>query len=554
MKDQIKNLLIEKSEKRSVKDILFKMWDNGIELGDRSVLEALGYSTNMIASERREVQSLIKEYLGKKIGTQDEKKIFSYWKKLIKDNMPKTFLIDNGHYYIKFKIDSMDFYINDFFEIIVLDFVISISDASYYMHGGDRVYLKDLEGDSIEEEHLVIEIEGEIFHELQKYTEPFNVGVSDVEINGIVSDKKMLREQEENDDEPEKDIYEEWIEGINDGDDDIIEDISSTFDGLDNFYRILIKKRRFDEIDFFSGDLVNSDSYNKVLYGLSQLDTPEGLKIIENAAGFADIVEENGVYYWWSEREDWSEIFRDSRDGMSKKLIGEMLSDTFDSWNYWESYAHNPYEIYQELTPENTHLLNLAIKKALLGKEMFVDEDEYDVSPVISNLLKIQKSENTIKLNNFALDSLINDDFSLKLMFKNNSLSDELDDDIFTPLQQAYSNAEESAYWDECYKEIYDKIEDSGYADNFSKGSWQRKPNRRYDNYKFEITKNLKKVLYDWLSEFKDFSDNIAYQGSYIGFIQQLGDFSYETAWPPDHASYSKTIGELNKNFIADYF
>lgn len=554
MKDQIKNLLIEKSEKRSVKDILFKMWDNGIELGDRSVLEALGYSTNMIASERREVQSLIKEYLGKKIGTQDEKKIFSYWKKLIKDNMPKTFLIDNGHYYIKFKIDSMDFYINDFFEIIVLDFVISISDASYYMHGGDRVYLKDLEGDSIEEEHLVIEIEGEIFHELQKYTEPFNVGVSDVEINGIVSDKKMLREQEENDDEPEKDIYEEWIEGINDGDDDIIEDISSTFDGLDNFYRILIKKRRFDEIDFFSGDLVNSDSYNKVLYGLSQLDTPEGLKIIENAAGFADIVEENGVYYWWSEREDWSEIFRDSRDGMSKKLIGEMLSDTFDSWNYWESYAHNPYEIYQELTPENTHLLNLAIKKALLGKEMFVDEDEYDVSPVISNLLKIQKSENTIKLNNFALDSLINDDFSLKLMFKNNSLSDELDDDIFTPLQQAYSNAEESVYWDECYKEIYDKIEDSGYADNFSKGSWQRKPNRRYDNYKFEITKNLKKVLYDWLSEFKDFSDNIAYQGSYIGFIQQLGDFSYETAWPPDHASYSKTIGELNKNFIADYF
>ena len=204
MKDQIKNLLIEKSEKRSVKDVLFRMWDSGVELGDRSVLQALGYSTNMIASERREVQELIKEYLGKKIGTQDEKKILSYWKKLISDNMPKTFLIDDGHCYIKFRIDSMDFYEDEFFTIKVLDFVISISDASYYMHDDEKVYLKDMEGDSIEEEHLAIEIEGEIFHELQKYTEPFNVGVSDVEINGIVSDKKMLREQEESEEEPEK--------------------------------------------------------------------------------------------------------------------------------------------------------------------------------------------------------------------------------------------------------------------------------------------------------------------------------------------------------------
>ena len=553
MKDQIKSLLIEKSEKRSVKDVLFRMWDSGVELGDRSVLQALGYSTNMIASERREVQELIKEYLGKKIGTQDEEKILSYWKKLIEDKMPKTFLIDDGHYYIKFKIDSMDFYEDEFFTIKVLDFVISISDASYYMHDDEKVYLKDMEGDSIEEEHLAIEIEGEIFHELQKYTEPFNVGVSDVEINGIVSDKKMLREQEEGEDEPEKDLFDEYIEGINNGDEELIDEISSTFDGLDIFFRLMIRKHKFGEIDFFSRDLVNCNSYNKVLHGLALLDIPESLKIIENAAGFADIVEENGVYYWWSEREDWAEIFRDSRNGMSKKLIEKMLSGNFDSWEYWESYNHNPYEVYSELTSENAYLVNMAIKKALLGKTMFVDEDEYDVSHVIVKLLKMQKSENTITLSNFALDSLLNDDFCIKLMFKNNSLSDDLEE-VLLDLQRAYSNAEENVYWSQCYEEIYNKIVSSGYADNFKSGNWQVKPNRRGDQYKFEITKNLKEVLYSWLNEYKNYSDDIAYQGNYINFIQQLEDFGYETVWPPDHASYHQTIKELNKSFITDYF
>ena len=57
-----------------------------------------------------------------------------------------------------------------------------------------------------------------------------------------------------------------------------------------------------------------------------------------------------------------------------------------------------------------------------------------------------------------------------------------------------------------------------------------------------------------WLNEYKNYSDDIAYQGNYINFIQQLEDFGYETVWPPDHASYHQTIKELNKSFITDYF
>ena len=169
-------------------------------------------------------------------------------------------------------------------------------------------------------------------------------------------------------------------------------------------------------------------------------------------------------------------------------------------------------------------------------------------------LLRIQKSEDKLLLNNFTLDSLLNDDDSVEAIFKNNSLYDELNDSIEHPLQSAYSHAQEDAYWSECYDEIYSSIVDSGYADNFKSGSWQVKPNRRGDQYKFEITQNLKKVLYEWLSEYENYSDNIAYQGNYIGFIQQLGDFEYQTAWAPDYADHSKTIKSLNNDFIREEF
>jgi deoxyadenosine/deoxycytidine kinase len=71
---------------------------------------------------------------------------------------------------------------------------------------------------------------------------------------------------------------------------------------------------------------------------------------------------------------------------------------------------------------------------------------------------------------------------------------------------------------------------------------------------KFEITKNLKSVLYTWLSEYKDYNDDIAYQGSYIGFIQQLYDFGYETAWSPDHSDWYSAAKLLNSNYINDSF
>jgi hypothetical protein len=194
------------------------------------------------------------------------------------------------------------------------------------------------------------------------------------------------------------------------------------------------------------------------------------------------------------------------------------------------------------------------MKEILLGKEMNVDVDGYETTPIILNLLKIQNSEDKILLNNFALDMLLNDDDSVEMIFKNNSLDEYLEEDVFSELQKLFSYAEEQVYWDACYKEIYNKISGSGYADNFEDGKWENRPNRRGEQWKFEITENLKSVLYTWLSEYKDYNDDIAYKGSYIGFIQQLSDFGYETAWSPDHDSWYDAAKLLNSNYINDSF
>jgi len=552
MEDKIKILLEEKTNSRTVKDVLFKMWDKGHDFGDEDLLLSLGLLDPTTRDEKKVFHNYIKEYLSKKIGTNDKEKVLDYWRSLIMNTFPKTFIIDDGFYYVKFQIENFEFFNISNTGLYVVDCSVYISDKSYYIDNqdGEKKYLKDLE-DSFADEQIIVEVESEIRWKLEEYTKPFGISISDVVIDDMKKDSQMLNEQDDEKKE-KKDPLNYYIEGINDGDDEIIEEIESSFGSLGDFFILLKRKNRFDEINFFSGYLVKSDLYNKVLYGLSQIDIPESLKIIENAAGFSDIVEENGVYYWWSDKEDWSEIFRDTRDGMSKKLIGEMLSGNFDSWNYWDPHYRGPYEVYEELTPDNAYKVRVKMKEVLLGKEMTVDE--YETTPVILKLLKLQKSEDKITLNNFALDMLLNDDDSVEMIFKNNSLDDYLEQDILMELQKLFSYSEEEVYWNECYKEIYSDITNSGYADNFEAGKWERREHRKGETYKFEITKNLKSVLYSWLSEYKDYSDDIAYQGSYIGFIQQLGDFSYQTAWAPDSASWYEAARVLNSTYINDSF
>lgn len=548
MKDRIKALLEDKSEQNTIKNILFKMWDDGMDYGDVAVLGALGFDT-VLARDRKTIQGYLIDYISDKIGSKDFTKIRKYWLDKIIETLPKSFTFDNGFWNIVFVVKYPHIE-KDFYGTYMLSCSIYLSDKSYYrLPDGGVKYISELE-DSWENENFVIEMEEELTNIVYDYTlNHYCLGVNELAVEDFIESEKILKEERDEDDDPL--MY--YIEGINDGDEDIIESINDTFGGVANFLKLLIRQHRFSEIDFMSRDLEKCSRYNMVLLGLLELNTPESFNILETIVGMGDIVEENGVYYWWSDREDWTEIFRDSRDGMSKKIIGEMLSSEFDSWNYWDSsYHRKPWEIYEELTPENAFKVKSAMKKVLLGKSMETDENE--MTPVLQNILKLQKSEDIITLNNFALDMIMNDDDSFESLFKNNSLDEELDSTIFIPLKQVYDRAEESAFWDECYKKIYSKIENSGYADNFTKGTFQQKPYRRGDQYKFDITKNLKEVLGKWLNEYKNYSDDIKYYGSYIGLIQSLGEFSYETVWPPQYPDWRDTVKLLNSDYINDEF
>lgn len=550
MKDKIKILLEEKTNTKTIKDVLFKTWDDGYDLGDKNILSVIGFNPDL-SEDTQIIQQYIVEYLSKKIGSDENAKIIDYWLKLVVDTFPKTFLINDQYWYIKFKIDNIGIIKEYFYNVYILDCSVYLSDKSYFMTPEGKKYVVDLE-DNFESEHLADEIVLNIEKVLMGYTEKFGLKVSDLVISDIVDDKKMLTEQEDSNEE-KIDPLTKFIESINEGDEEEIEAIDTLFSGVENFFRLLIRKHRFFEIDFTSRDLENCNRYNMVLLGLLQLNTPETFKILENIVGFSDIVEENGVYYWWGYREDWSEIFNDSRNGMSKKIINEMLSDSFDSYEYWNSDYRSPLEVYDELTPENAYRVRVVMKEKLLGVTMDIDVDEE--TPIINKILKLQKSEgNKILLNNFALDLLLNDEDSVKMLFENTSLDDELDEPVKHALSRLLNYAEESVFWDECYEEIFNKIIDSGYADNFKKGVWQQKPNYKGDRWKFDITENLKKVFSEWLNEYKNYSDDIKYYGSYIEMIQHLGNFGYVTAWSPEYADYSKTIKSLNDYYIKDEF
>ena len=76
---------------------------------------------------------------------------------------------------------------------------------------------------------------------------------------------------------------------------------------------------------------------------------------------------------------------------------------------------------------------------------------------------------------------------------------------------------------------------------------------QEYEQEIKELKANVSQSTNVELPIVKDYSDDIA-QGSYVGFIQQLGDFEYETAWAPDYADHSKTIKSLNNDFIREEF
>ena len=551
MKDKIKILLEKKTNARTIEDLLYNIWDKGVNFGDEDVLMVLGF--NMVNPRNKaHVQQIFMEYLGKKIGTTDETKILEYWKQLIMESLPKLFTIEDYTIFAKFSVSDISFYKisqgSIYGGLYVIDIETLISDDSGYTNEEDeKVLFVDMEED-FTTERLIGIVEADMRAEVDKFTKNFLMRVSEVSIVDTIKGEKMLKEEQEE----KKDRYQYYIDGVNDDDEEIIEEIESIFGGLDTFFKLLIGKKRFHEIDFHSSNLVKSDRYNKILYALSQIDTPETFKIIETAAGMRDIVEEDGVYYWWDEREDWASLFRESRDGVSLKTIEELLSGNFDDWDYWDSYYESPYSTYEELTDENKHRVNRAIKECLLGKEMTTDY--YEMTPVLSNLLKLQKSEDTITLTSLALDMILNDEKSVEMLLKNNSLDDILQDDINLPLSRALDDAKRDAYWADIYNGIFDEIVDSGYADNFKNYTWVRKPHRKSDGVKFEITKNLKSVLYSWLNEFKDYGDDIGYYGSYIEMIKSLGDFESLRYYAPDYPSHKETIKSLNSHMIKDQF
>lgn len=551
MKDRIKALLEDKSNKKTVKDILFKMWNDGMDFGDLGVLSALGYDIR-IAEDRKIIQEYIIEYISKKIGSDDFDKIKEYWQEKVINSLPKSFTLDNGFWHVDFVVKYPKIYKTGFYEDYIFDCSIYLSDKSYYrLPDGGVNYIVDLE-DTWDNENIFVEMEEEISNVLYNYILNHGLGLSESPVEDFIEDEKILREQE-GEDEDSNDPMSYYIDGINDGDENIIESINDTFGGVKNFLKLLIRQHRFSEIDFTSRDLENCSRYNMVLLGLMELNTPETFKILETIVGMGDIVEENGVYYWWSDKEDWAGIFRDSRDGMSTKLIAKMLSGEFDGYEYWDPYYRKPWELYEELTPENAQRVKFKMKEILLGKTMVTEDGE--MTPVLNKLLKIQKSEDgDILLNNFALDMIMNDDDSFESLFKNNSLDDDLTDEIFLPLQRLFSHAEEEVYWDSCYKKIYDEIVGSGYADNFKQGVWQQKPHRRGEQWKFDITKNLKSVLHKWLTEFQNFSDDIKYYGSYVELIKSLGDFSFEAIWAPDYADHSDAVKAFNDTYVKDEF
>ena len=324
----------------------------------------------------------------------------------------------------------------------------------------------------------------------------------------------------------------EIIELFNDGE----LDVEKYFNGYSNFFSILRKRGLLSQIDPEAPD---SDEWqNEFLIWLYSNDKEKFVKYVQKFLGDVEIV--NDIpYLVVNTRGELSKLFCSFRNELSSDTV-ETILDGENDWGYYDNTTDDVYrDVIEELTKENLRRLKEYIIDTLKGKQIPTSTE------VLESIAQSQGND-YVTVDESNIDEIVDDKETMEEL-----MDDELID-LKGELYSVHSGAYNSAYEDDLYETIWDKLEEFFQGP----GEWLTRPHvykKDTEVQKFRVPiHNFYSNILEYLQDNKKYGNTgtLEYQGGYLEILKEWWECL--KVWAPDYPDSRRVDKNIN-SYFTDY-
>lgn len=292
---------------------------------------------------------------------------------------------------------------------------------------------------------------------------------------------------------------------------------------------------------------VGAEEELKLVKAFYEHHLPSYIQFFEE--NFSDVKYENGNFYFIGEPEDFQSLFDESRNSMSNKTIGSVLTGEVD-FDWYDNSTDDVYrDVIDELNKKNLEeFYNAVIHYAK-------DEQIQPHTELLELIADSQGHPNFVTIDKDNVERIVKDEESM-----NEILDNELSE-LKSNLYSLHSVAYNSAYESDVYDEVWNSLDDYFIT---SQKQWVQVP--FYTGYNPQVTKmvdrlrvpirNFQQIINDYIEMNLEstFPEAITYHSTYIDILKEYlnvtGD--WPKVYPPDYPNSSKVDKNLNELF-GDY-
>jgi hypothetical protein len=310
-------------------------------------------------------------------------------------------------------------------------------------------------------------------------------------------------------------------------------DVEKYFNDSDTFFKIMDKRGRLDDLD-----LENNYMENDYLLYLSETNTEKFRE--EVAKQISDVRFEEGKepVLQLNDASDLAKLFCTNRNDISQDTIREILLGEADWDRYWDTTDDVYRDVIEELDEENLKHLYSYIVYSLNGIQVDPETD------LLDNIASQQNTDYaTINMDNVV--SVVNNSETMGYLLDHDLT--ELDSE----LNSIHSNAYNSAYETEVFREVWGKLDDMF---DVEKRKYVYKPHPYKKETQIEVLempiRNFYEPIRDYLYNNKGTNQTLEYFGNFIDILEENGECL--SVWAPDYPDSREIDKNINEIF-GDY-
>jgi hypothetical protein len=261
-------------------------------------------------------------------------------------------------------------------------------------------------------------------------------------------------------------------------------------------------------------------------------------KYIQKFLGDIEIVNDIS-YLVVNTRGELAKLFCSYRNELSSDTV-ETILDGENDWGYYDNTTDDVYrDVIEELTKENLRRLKEYIIDTLKGKQI-------PTSTEVLESISQSQGNDYVTVDESNIDEIVDDKETMKEL-----MDDELID-LKGELYSVHSNAYSSAYEDELYDTIWDKLEEFFQGP----GEWLTRPHtykKDTEVQKFRVPiHNFYSNILEYLQDNKKYGNTgtLEYQGGYLEILKEWWECL--KVWAPDYPDSRRVDKNIN-SYFTDY-